>query len=37
MAGIMAVAAMIAFVGLSRGVQQETGETEAKLVAEGAT
>ena len=37
MSGIMAVAALIAFVGLSRGVQQETEETEARLVAEGAT
>jgi EmrB/QacA subfamily drug resistance transporter len=37
MCGIMAVAALIAFVGLSRGVQQETDETEANLVAEGAT
>ena len=37
MSAIMAVAALIAFVGLSRGVQQETEETEAKLVTEAAT
>jgi hypothetical protein len=37
MSGIMALAALIAVVGLSRGVQQETEETEAKLVTEAAT
>jgi hypothetical protein len=35
MAAIMAVAAVIGLVGLTRGVQQETEEAEAKLVAEG--
>ena len=37
MCGIMAAAALIAFIGLSRGVQQETDETEATLAAEAAT
>jgi hypothetical protein len=37
MAAIMAAAAIVAFVGLTRGVQQETEEAEAQLVAEGAT